>query len=85
MADGKFSTDCLFRTAALILQGCPPEEYIKVHGNNEQRITVVMNWNNINEETLRKLNEGKLLVNPLEFKRVFLTEKAKVFKIIDEK
>ena len=85
MADVKFTTECLFRAATLIIQGCPPDEYIKVHGNDDRKITVAMHWNNINENLIHDLNNGKIQVNPLEFKRVFLEEKAKVFKIVDEK
>ena len=85
MADVTFTTACLFKAAALIMQGFPPDKYIKVHENDDKRITIAMSWDAIDQDLVRQVKSGDFSVNLLKFKDVYLTEKAKVFKIIDEK
>lgn len=81
----EYTTDDLYRTAALILQGFPPDNYIRIQSNGVlQRVTVAMNWNDLSKEVLQQLNDKEIRVEPLEFKKVYLEQKAKIFKMIDE-
>jgi len=81
----RYTTDDLYRASALIMQGFPPDQYIRIHGNGgKQRIIVALSWNDLPGDILEQLNNKELRVEPLEFKKVYLEQKKKIFKIVDE-
>lgn len=78
----QFNTKCLFQATALIIEtGAWPDNYFKVATKTKD--LVICHWENIPDDTIKRLINKDILVEPLGFRDVFYQLKDIIFEITD--
>ena len=78
-SDSRYSTECLFEGAVVIINGFSPDSYLPIHSNGQKRaVTIAMVWDNLPDEVVDKIHSENYSVNPFILKKAYLELKAQI-------
>ena len=76
-----YTTDCFYRASAIMLvTGKEPEKIEPMSTEHGSRATV--HFNNVDYRLIKDLEEGRVKVDPLQFKETILKLKKMIFPVL---